>query len=65
VEIAQFSKQYQVTEAFVRDAEELLTDRIVIPEIKQNDAQFTIVEGEISEETVKGLRDKFAKKAGE
>lgn len=44
VEIAQYSKQYQVTEAFVRDAEELLKDRLVLPEIDQGKAKFTLVE---------------------
>lgn len=44
VEIAQYTKQYTVTEVFVRQAEELLKDRVVIPEIEQGDHKFTIVE---------------------
>jgi hypothetical protein len=44
VEIAQYTKQYTATEVFVRDAEELLNDRITIPEIEQSDRKFTIVE---------------------
>ena len=44
VEIAQYTKQYTATEVFVRCAEELLQDRITIPEIKHGDNKFTIVE---------------------
>lgn len=44
VEIAQYTKQYNVTEVFVRDAEELLKDRLIVPEINQGDAKFTLVE---------------------
>lgn len=52
VEIAQFTKQYNVTEAFVRDAESLLEDRIIIPEINQKDQKFTLVEGELTQEAI-------------
>jgi exonuclease VII small subunit len=55
VEIAQYSKQYQVTEAFVRDAEELLQDRLVLPEIAQGKTQYTIVE--TSEENLEKALD--------
>lgn len=44
VEIAQYTKQYTATEVFVRAAEDLLQDRITIPEIEQGDRKFTIVE---------------------
>ena len=44
VEIAQYTKQYTVTEVFVRDAEELLKDRLVLPELDQGKTKFTIVE---------------------
>ena len=44
VEIAQYTKQYTATEVFVRCAEELLQDRITIPEVDQGDRKFTIVE---------------------
>jgi hypothetical protein len=44
VEIAQYTKQYQATEVFVRCAEELLKDRLTVPEIKQGDTKYTIVE---------------------
>jgi hypothetical protein len=56
VEIAQYSKQYQVTEAFVRDAEELLEDKLVLPEINQKDTKFKIIEGEISQETIDQIK---------
>ena len=51
VEIAQYTKQYQVTEVFVREAEELLKDRLVLPKIEQGDQKFTLINGEISDET--------------
>jgi hypothetical protein len=44
VEIAQYTKQYNVTEVFVRDAEELLKERLTIPELDQGDRKFTLVE---------------------
>jgi hypothetical protein len=56
VEIAQFTKQYQVTETFVRDAEALLEDRLVIPEADQSNTKFTLVEGELSQETIDSIR---------
>lgn len=43
-EIAQYTKQYNVTDAFTRDAEELLRDRLTLPEIAQGDDKFTLVE---------------------
>jgi exonuclease VII small subunit len=55
VEIAQYSKQYQVTEAFVRDAEELLQDRLVLPELDQGKTKYTIVE--TSEENLEKALD--------
>lgn len=57
VEIAQFTKQYNVTEAFVRDAESLLEDRIVIPEINQKDQKFTLVEGELTQEAIDKIKN--------
>ena len=51
VEIAQYTKQYNVTEVFVRDAEDLLKERITLPEIKQGDTKYTMIEGELSDET--------------
>lgn len=63
VEIAQYSKQYQVTEAFVRDAEELLRDRLVLPEIQQGNTKFTLIEGEMTEETAKDIVTKARTRA--
>lgn len=56
VEIAQYTKQYNVTEVFVRDAEELLKERITLPEIKQGDTKFKIIEGELSQETIDQIK---------
>lgn len=57
VEIAQFTKQYQVTEAFVRDAEALLEDRLVLPEADQSNAKFTLIEGDLDQDTVDKIRN--------
>lgn len=57
VEIAQFTKQYNVTEAFVRDAERLLEDRLVVPEIDQSNQKFTLVEGKLSQETIDQIKN--------
>jgi hypothetical protein len=66
VEIAQYTKQYNVTEVFVRDAEELLKERITLPEIKQGNTKVTLVDGDLSQETIDQLNKditKVAKKA--
>ena len=55
VEIAQFTKQYTVTEAFVRDAEALLEDRLIVPEIDQSNRKFVLVEGEVDKQTVNDI----------
>lgn len=55
VEIAQYTKQYQVTEVFVRDAEQLLQDRLILPELDQTKPKLTIVE--TSEENLKKAVD--------
>jgi hypothetical protein len=57
VEIAQFTKQYNVTEAFVRDAEALLEDRLVLPEADQSNAKFTLIEGDLDQDTVDKIRN--------
>jgi len=56
VEIAQYTKQYNVTEVFVRDAEELLKDRIVLPEISQGNTKIKLIEGELSQETIDQIK---------
>lgn len=58
VEIAQYTKQYNVTEVFVRDAEELLKDKLTLPEIKQGDTKFKLIEGELSQETIDQIKAK-------
>jgi hypothetical protein len=63
VEIAQYTKQYTVTEVFVRDAEELLRERLVLPEIKQGDAKFTLIEGELTQEHVTQINDAKAQRS--
>jgi hypothetical protein len=60
VEIAQYTKQYNVTEVFVRDAEELLKDRITLPELNQKDTKFKIIEGELSQATIDAIKEKNA-----
>lgn len=61
VEIAQYTKQYTVTEVFVRDAEELLLDRLVLPEIEQGNTKFKLIEGELSQDTIDQITDNNAK----
>ena len=61
VEIAQYTKQYTVTEVFVRDAEELLKDRLVLPQIEQSGTKFKIIEGELSQETIDQIKAGNAK----
>ena len=56
VEIAQYTKQYNVTDVFVRDAEELLKERIVLPEINQSNTKFKLIEGELSQTTIDKIK---------
>jgi hypothetical protein len=63
VEIAQFTKQYQVTEVFVNESQEFLKDRITIPLEDHCEMNLSVIEGEISKETLEGLKDKFSKPA--
>ena len=60
VEIAQYTKQYNVTEVFVRDAEELLKERITLPEINQKDTKFKLIEGELSQATIDKIKQNQA-----
>jgi len=57
VEIAQFTKQYNVTETFVRDAEDLLEDRLIIPEVDQSNQKFTLVEGQLTQEAIDKIKN--------
>ena len=56
-EIAQYSQQYTITETYRTEAEELLRDRIVLPEIAPTEGgmKLQIVTGEINEETNKQI----------
>lgn len=58
VEIAQFTKQYNVTQVFVDQALEKLQDRIVLPETKAPELKLSVIEGKADEELVKQLGDK-------
>ena len=54
VEIAQYSKQYNVTEVYVQQATDLLVDRLIVPEVDHGPYKATIVES--SEEGIeKGM----------
>ena len=56
-EIAQYSQQYTITETYRTEAEEMLRDRIVLPEIAPTEGgmKLQIVTGEISDETNKQI----------
>ena len=56
-EIAQYSQQYTITEIYRTEAEELLRDRIVLPEIAptKGGMKLQIVTGQISDETNKQI----------
>jgi hypothetical protein len=58
VEIAQFTKQYQVTQVFVDQTLEKLQDRLVLPEPDKVDLNLTVIEGEADQELINGIRDK-------
>ena len=57
-EIAQFTRQYDVTNAFCNDAEELLKDRIVLPELEQGQTKYKIIEGEVDQEVIDQIKAK-------
>jgi hypothetical protein len=57
-ENAQFTRQYDVTNAFCNDAQELLKDRLTLPEIEQGDTKFKIIEGELSQDTIDQIKSK-------
>ena len=56
VEIAQYTKQYNVTEVFIRDAEDLLKERLVLPELAQGNVKIKLIEGELSQETIDQIK---------
>lgn len=58
-EIAQYSGQYHVVETYRTEAEDLLKDRIVLPEIEQAEMKLSVVTGEVD----KDINDAITKKA--
>jgi hypothetical protein len=56
-EIAQYSQQYTITETYRTEAEEMLRDRIVLPEIAPTEGgmKLQIVTGQVSDETNKQI----------
>lgn len=59
-EIAQFSKQYHLAETYIREAEELLETRIIVPEVEQGDFNLTVIEGSADEELIKKVAEQRA-----
>lgn len=59
-EIAQFSKQYHLANTYIEEAEELLKDRIIVPEIEQGGFNLTVVEGNADDELVKRVAEQRA-----
>lgn len=62
-EIAQYSGQYNVVETYRTEAEELLKDRIVIPEEEQQEMKLRIVTGEVSKDTNDALNNAITEKS--
>ena len=62
-EIAQYSGQYSVIDTYRNEAEELLKDRIVVPEGEQAEMKIRLYTGEISEEQTKALNESGPEKA--
>jgi hypothetical protein len=58
VEIAQYSRQYNVTDVFTRQATELLADRLTLPETNQSDTKFTVIEGDLTTTEINDIRSK-------
>ena len=65
-EIAQYSQQYTITETYRTEAEELLRDRIVLPEIAPTEGgmKLQIVTGEVSDDINKQITEKAKAAAG-
>jgi len=60
-EIAMITRQFDVVESFKATADECLLKKIVIEQPTAEDFKLTILEGEVSEETKKELKEKHAK----
>jgi hypothetical protein len=65
-EIAQYSQQYTITETYRTEAEELLRDRIVLPEIAPTEGgmKLQIVTGQVSDDINKQITEKAKAAAG-
>jgi hypothetical protein len=65
-EIAQYSQQYTITETYRTEAEELLRDRIVLPEIAPTEGgmKLQIVTGEVSDDINKQITAQAKAAAG-
>lgn len=59
-EIAQYSKQYHLAEVYMAQAEEILQDRIIVPEIDQGNFNLTVIEGDADETLIKRVADQRA-----
>ena len=60
-EIASITRQFEILDGFKRSADEYLLGKITIEQPTSEDLKLTVVEGEVSEETKKQLKDKYAK----
>lgn len=65
-EIAQYSQQYTITETYRTEAEEMLRDRIVLPEIAPTEGgmKLQIVTGQISDEVQNQINERAKAAAG-
>lgn len=61
-EIAQYSQQYTITETYRTEAEELLRERIVLPEIAQPEGgmKIQVITGEVSDDIKAQIKEKAA-----
>ena len=60
-EIASITRQFEILDGFKRTADDYLAGKITIEQPTAEDLKLTVVEGEVSEETKKALKDKYAK----
>ena len=60
-EIATITRQFEILDGFKRSADDYLEGKITIEQPTSEDLTLTVVEGEVSEETKKALKDKYAK----
>jgi hypothetical protein len=63
-EIAQYSQQYHLTDAFRQAAAELLEDRLTIPEEENKTMKIQIVTGELNDDINQQITEKAKKAAG-